>query len=100
MTDPLGRSSTDLTRESTDLIQTERQRQQTLGFSLEHDVDHTLDDWEETLSGYFGKARQAVHALDVDGDGDIDINDVEQRIVRFVSVGVGWLDAWRSSHSR
>ena len=100
MTDPLGRSEDDITRESTELVAAERARARTIGFSLEQDINAPLDQWERTLGEYFDKAKQAAASLDADNDGDIDLDDVQDRLVKFAGIGIAWLDAFRSKTGR
>ena len=94
------RNPQDLTRESVELVQVERKRAREKGHSISLNIDATLNDWELTASDYFGRARDLAERLDVDGDGDIDAEDVERAIVKFAGIGVAWLDSFRASHDR
>lgn len=91
----------DLTRESVEMVQAERERAKNeLGYLIEDDIHVTLDGWQSTIGTYFDKAHAAVSALDADDDGDIDMDDIEHRLTKFAGVAVAWLDSFRAKHDR
>lgn len=82
------------------MLAAERERARSKGYLTIDQVDYTVDRWEDLANEYFTKARDAVKSLDEDGDGDIDLDDVQKKLMNYVSIGVGWLDAFRSKHDR